>query len=156
MSLEEMKSLTEEQMKNVNEGINLQPSGVIPVLESCPLGVIIVDRTGMILGANIRIVEIFGYSREQLIGKPIEFLVPTDKAQAHKTTRTNWFRSPKNRQMGAGLDIKGRHADGDDVPLDIALGCVETSKGILAAVYIKERDPLSKPVLARRATDRAM
>ena len=90
-------------------------------LEALPDAVIAVEEDGTIVQTNSQTLDLFGYTREELIGKKIEALVPERYRRNHQTHRNDFVRTPKIRRMGAGLDLYGRRQDGSEFPVEISL-----------------------------------
>ena len=112
------------------------------VVESAPNGVLMVDRDGTILLVNHQIEQLFGYQRDELLGKPVELLVPTRFRSGHPEHRTGFFASPQIRAMGAGRDLFGLRKDAREIPVEIGLNPLETEDGlfvIASVVDIRER-----------------
>ncbi|HEU4437192.1 MAG TPA: diguanylate cyclase, partial [candidate division Zixibacteria bacterium] len=99
--------------------------------------------------------KLFGYERDELIGKPIEILVPERFRESHPAHRDGFVADPQARAMGAGRDLFGRHKDGREIPLEIGLNPIETEEGlfILADIVdITERKRLEEEL--KRANER--
>jgi PAS domain S-box-containing protein len=112
------------------------------VVESAPNAIVMVDASGKIVLANAQAERFFGYRREELVGQPIEILVPERFRQDHPASRDRFFASPKARPMGVGRDLFGRRKDGTEFPVEIGLTPIHTSEGLLvlsAIVDITER-----------------
>jgi PAS domain S-box-containing protein len=109
------------------------------VLEDAPSAVLIVDETGSIKWANRAFVTLFGYSRPEVVGKQINFLLPEDRRENHARYISGWFQHPRPRPMGSDLNIQGKNKNGDLLDLDIQLSPIETAEGILAEAWIRER-----------------
>lgn len=86
-----------------------------------PDGVVIVDETGAIVLVNREVERLLGYSREQLLGRSVEILIPTDIAETHATLRQTFQQSSQRRAMGRGLELAARRADGSTFPVEISL-----------------------------------
>jgi PAS domain S-box-containing protein len=108
------------------------------LLESAPDAMVIVDRDGEIQLVNAETQELFGYSRDELIGRPIEMLIPDRYHARHPEHRNGFFRQPKARPMGAGLDLWGRRSDGAEFPVEISLSPLQTEEGVLATATIRD------------------
>ena len=117
-----------------------QKSGkfVTALLESASQAIISIDRTGQIVLINGRAEEIFGYSREELIGAPIEMLLPDSKRSSHRHDRDDYFARPRARPMGIGMDLSGRRKDGTEVPVEVSLSCVEIDEGVFAIAFVSD------------------
>ena len=108
------------------------------LLESAAEGIVIVGSDGRIVLANARAAEMFGYPREELIGQPIEVLLPERLRTAHTTHRAGYFTEPRIRPMGRGLDLAGRRKDGTEFPVEISLSYNETEDGLVAMASITD------------------
>ncbi|MBX3468505.1 MAG: PAS domain S-box protein [Planctomycetes bacterium] len=109
------------------------------LLESAPDGMVVVDRTGRIVIVNGQIERIFGYAREELIGQPIEVLVPDRFKPLHVAHRDGYFAAPKTRPMGAGApSLTGRKRDGTEFPVEISLSPMHTREGLLVTAAIRD------------------
>jgi len=99
-------------------------------VESSPSGLLMIDAAGTIVLVNREVERLFGYSREELLGQPVELLVPSRLREGHPTFRASFQHSPSIRAMGAGRDLYGRRKDGTDVPVEIGLTPVATTEGL--------------------------
>ena len=108
------------------------------LLESAPDAIIIVKYDGSIMLVNSQAEKIFGYQREELLGKDIEILVPERFRGKHPGHRTDFFKNPHARAMGAGFDLAGKRKDGKEFPLEIRLSPLETDEGTLAMAAIRD------------------
>lgn len=91
-------------------------------VEFAPDGLLIVDEDGMIVLANSAVQSIFGYRQSELIGKPVEVLVPDAARQKHRASRAAYAKAPTRRNMLSGLDIVGQTKDGASIPVEVSLG----------------------------------
>lgn len=105
----------------------------------CPDGVVVANRDGTIAFINRKVTEIFGYSEPELLGKPIEVLVPDEIRERHVSFRQAYIDHPRSRPMGMDLQIKGRHVNGSELQLYVSLSYVGTHHGILAVAYVRPR-----------------
>jgi PAS domain S-box-containing protein len=99
-------------------------------VESAPSGLLMVDAKGRIVLVNREIERLFGYPREELLGQPVELLVPEVFREGHREFRAEFFAEPQVRTMGAGRDLYGRRKDGSQVPVEIGLTPVVTDEGL--------------------------
>jgi two-component system cell cycle sensor histidine kinase/response regulator CckA len=100
------------------------------VLEASPNPIVAVDASARITYVNPQAEATFGYSRDELLGQPVEILLPQRVADRHVGHRDGFIANPVARPMGIGLDLAGRHKDGSEFPVEISLAPVETSGGI--------------------------
>jgi PAS domain S-box-containing protein len=115
-----------------------RPDGTIRVsadlhalLDASPDAVIAVDASGRIVYANARVADTFGFMSEQLLGEPVERLLPERLADIHVGHRDGYLVRPAARPMGIGLDLAGRHQDGHEFPVEISLAPLESAGGRL-------------------------
>ncbi len=105
-------------------------------VDLCPSGMLAIDAESRIVLVNREIERMFGYAREELLGRSIETLVPIRAREVHPHDRARYMRAPTARPMGSGRDLHGLRKDGTEVPVEIGLNPVETKDGlvILASV----------------------
>jgi hypothetical protein len=99
-------------------------------IDAAPSGLLMNDAEGRIVLVNRQIESMFGYSREEMLDKPVEMLFPVGLRSIHAADRASFLRDPRVRTMGAGLDLKGLCKDGTEIPLEIGLTPVATDTGI--------------------------
>jgi two-component system, LuxR family, sensor kinase FixL len=112
------------------------------VVEASPSGILLVDSQGHIVLVNARAEKMFGYEREEILGKPIELLVPERFSSDHPAYRAGFYAKPAARAMGAGRDLFARQKDGTEFPVEIRISPIQTAEGMVvlcAVVDITER-----------------
>jgi formate hydrogenlyase transcriptional activator len=104
--------------------------------ESLPSGVLVVGTDGTIVLVNHELERQFGYAREELIGQPVDILLPDALRTRHATHRQRFQETPEARPMGAGRELYGRRRDGTEIPVEITLNPIQETNGrfVLAAV----------------------
>jgi two-component system, cell cycle sensor histidine kinase and response regulator CckA len=118
----------------------------LPILESGPNAIVGVDASGIIQYANPHVEETFGWAREDLIGKPVETLIPEALSQVHVAHRSAFVAEPSARPMGMGMDLAARRQDGSEFPVEISLVPLETENGLLVLATVVD-------ITARRALE---
>jgi PAS domain S-box-containing protein len=108
------------------------------LLEAAPDAIIEVDREGRMLLLNLATEKLFGYPREELLGQPVEILVPDAVRANHGQHRANYWGHPVTRPMGSGLELNGRHKDGSSVPVEISLSPVKSEDGFRVTAVIRD------------------
>lgn len=99
-------------------------------VESAPSGLLMVDPDGRIVLVNREVERLFGYPREELLGRHVELIVPEAARDSHVRFREEFLQDPSVRAMGVGRDLHGLRKDGRKVPLEIGLTPVVTSEGM--------------------------
>ncbi len=108
------------------------------LFEGSPDGIVIAGRDGRILRVNRQTETLFGYAGEELLGQPVEVLIPQRFAGGHGELRRGYFAAPRIRPMGNGRTLYGRRKDGSEFPVDISLAPLETPEGMRAIAAIRD------------------
>jgi PAS domain S-box-containing protein len=108
------------------------------ILESAPDGMVIADAQGRIVLLNAETERLFGYRRDELVGQPVEFLVPERFRGRHPQHRQGYIARPSTRSMGEGLDLRGLRKDASEFPIEISLSPLESAGGILVTAAIRD------------------
>lgn len=113
-----------------------QEENVRVLIESAPNGIVVVDDQGEITLVNGSTEKLFGYKRDELIGKSVDVLVPDDRVHLHREQRAAYAKNPETRPMGRGRDLSGRRKDGSEFPVEIGLNPIggNGKKAVLATV----------------------
>jgi PAS domain S-box-containing protein len=107
-------------------------------LEATPDGVVLVDGEGRIVRVNGHAERLFGYPRAELVGSPVEQLLPERFRDRHRAHRAGYHARPRTRAMGEGQELFGRRKDGTEFPVDISLGPVETQAGTVVVAAVRD------------------
>lgn len=108
------------------------------VLETAPDAMVIINDEGIITLVNQQAEAMFDYRRSEMIGKPVEILIPDHLAHRHQGYRSGYFDKPKRREMGIGLELSGRRRNGSTFPVEISLGPLDTERGRWATAAIRD------------------
>ncbi len=108
------------------------------LLESAPDAVVVVDRDGEIVLVNQQAELMFGYARHELLGRPMEFLVPERFHAAHIAHRRAYLAEPRRRRMGMVPGLMGRRMNGNEFPVDISLSTLESDEGPLVIAFVRD------------------
>jgi PAS domain S-box-containing protein len=137
------------QRKSTSRPPGLEQPGVRPeqlaaqefasqLLDAAPDALVAIDAQGTIVLVNQQVESLFGYRRADLVGQPIEILVPERFHSAHVRHRTGYVKAPAVRPMGAGQLLHGRRRNGSEFPAEISLSPVHTADGLLVAAAIRD------------------
>jgi PAS domain S-box-containing protein len=108
------------------------------LLEVVPDAIVGVDSKGQIVFVNSRTETLFGYARDELIGKLVETLVPERFRDLHSRHRAGYFAEPRERSMDSMPELHGRRQDGSEFPAEISLSSIDTDKGTVATATIRD------------------
>jgi formate hydrogenlyase transcriptional activator len=108
------------------------------LFESLPDGVVLTDANGAILRVNVQAERLFGYDRAEIVGQPVEILIPDRFRAVHASEREAYHQSPRLRPMGAGLELYAKRKDGAEFPVDIMLSPVETPEGLRVIAVVRD------------------
>ncbi|MEO5973999.1 MAG: PAS domain S-box protein [Ilumatobacteraceae bacterium] len=108
------------------------------IVESAPDAMVIVDKTGTITIVNSQTEVLFGYRRDEMLGQPVELIVPSRFQSVFSSYMDHFFVNPKVRQMGAESELFVRRKDGREVPVAINLSPIKTADGILGAATFRD------------------
>ncbi len=109
------------------------------VLDAAPDAMVIADGRGRIVLVNAQAEKLFGYLREELLGQPVETLVPSRLRGAHRSHREGYHQDPRTRPMGeGGLELLGVRKDGTEFPAEISLSPLESDEGLLAITAVRD------------------
>ncbi|MGO9908655.1 MAG: PAS domain S-box protein [Solirubrobacteraceae bacterium] len=110
------------------------------LLDAAPDAMVIIkaDSSGEIVLVNDQAERLFGYAREELLGKSMEVLLPERFRDRHEHHRSDYAADPHARPMGVGLELFGRRKDGSEFPIEVSLGPLRSAEGLLLSSAIRD------------------
>lgn len=108
------------------------------LLESAPDAIVIVDAEGQIVIVNHQAELLFGYGRDELLGQPVDVLLPEQLRPRHVQHRAHYAATPRTRPIGAGYTLVARRKDGGEFPAEVSLSPLETEQGLLVTSVIRD------------------
>ena len=108
------------------------------VIEASPYGQLLVDEHGIIQMINPSLLNLFGYTKEELLGQSMNILLPERYRDNHDKLREGYVQQPSLRPMGLGRDLTGRHKNGTEIPIEIGLSPVDADKGIFTLAVVTD------------------
>ena len=110
-------------------------------VEACPSGMVMIDDDGKLVMVNTEIEHQFGYTREELIGQPVEILVPERLRARHAHHRHDFTPTPEARRMGVVRELFGRRKDGTEFPVEVGLNPIRTGDRLLVLGVVVDISP---------------
>jgi PAS domain S-box-containing protein len=108
------------------------------IFEFAPDAILVVDEEGCIIRANAQTEKLFGYHREELVGQPVEVLIPERFRARHIELRRAYSFQPRTRPIGAGLELFGRRKEGSEFPVDVMISPLHTKEGRLVLGVVRD------------------
>ena len=96
------------------------------VLDAVPTAIVVVDESGRIVHTNARVRDVFGYEQAELVGRPVEILVPGDQQIGHEGFRTSYLDAPTTRAMGLGREVEAVRKDGTRFRVEVGLAAIRS------------------------------
>jgi len=126
------------EQKVAENAIAVSSAKLRAYFETASQGIIRVNEQGRIEELNARLLELCGYSREELIGQDVTILVAEELRKSYAKHIAGLFRAPKTWPMGAGLEVMARHKDGHEFPVEMGLSFVEERDGLRALAFVSD------------------
>jgi PAS domain S-box-containing protein len=126
------------ELKQAEESLKKNEEMLRGLFEFAPDTVVVVNDNGRIVRVNAQVEQMFGYGRDELMGKSIEVLIPERFRQQHAWHRTAYIAEPHTRPMGAGLELSGKRKDGSEFPVDIMLSPMQADGGGMVIAVVRD------------------
>lgn len=126
------------------------------LLDTAAQAILAVDSRGAVVLANRMAEDMFGYGRTELLGGPLERLLPERFRNEHLSHRAGFAANPHTRPMGIGLDLQGLRRDGTEFPIEISLSSVKTSQDTLAVAFVTDVTLRKQAEASLRSSEREL
>lgn len=124
------------QVKHRTEALRATERRFRTVVDTAPNAIVLVDTRRLIRLVNRQACVLFGYTKDELIGRHVELLVPKRHRAHHPDQAAGWFQNPEARPLGAGRDISALRKDGQEIPVEIALTPLTMPEGLYALASV--------------------
>ncbi len=128
----------EENIRMVNAKLEASEEQLLALLESAQDGIVVTDREGRILLVNAQTRTMFGYESEELVGQPVELLVPGDRQDSHRASLVAYCADPRMRPMGDGLELRAQRKDGSEFPVEISLSPTRVGEDLMIMAVVRD------------------
>ncbi len=149
--LRDLNRELEDRVRSRTVELTLSESRFESLLDGAPDAMVIVDADGAIVLVNERTEQMFGYRRDELLGRGVETLLPERSRSVHSAHRDVYAASPVAREMGSGLDLHGRRKDASEFPVEIFLSPLRSEQGLTVSASVRDvtrRHELSRQLQA--------
>jgi len=126
------------ERKRAQEESQKSQSTIRALLESSSQSIVAVDLQTKIVLVNGNTEHMFGYSREELLGKSLDILIPESLRERHVEHHQAYFANMQSRPMGIGMALEGRRKDGTTFPVEIGLSVIDTAEGKLTVAFVSD------------------
>jgi len=124
--------------KGIEATLQESEATIRTLLETAAQSILAVDQQGAVVLVNRMAEEMFGYQRSELLGMPLEKLLPERRRARHVSYRAEFAAHPRTRPMGVGIDLQGLRKDGTEFPIEVSLSTVQTGRGALAVAFVTD------------------
>ena len=138
MNNENTSNNTSQLLDSLQSSLENSEAQFMDLINAVPSVVVMINTSGEITLVNQRVIKTFGYSPRELIGKPIEVLLPESFRKHHTAHRASYFKSPVIRPMGIGYNLSARRKDGSVFPVEIGLGHLDRQTGVEAIAFVAD------------------
>lgn len=131
-----VRDITER--KRAEEALRVSDSKFRGLFDSAPDAIVVIDKNGIITLVNVQTEEMFGYTREELVGSSVEKLLPSRLHNMHILQRKVYQSQPRLREIDTGMDVTGIRRDGREFPVNVKLSSLMTAKGLSITAIIRD------------------
>jgi len=136
-ALDKLRELNEK----LSDRVVVDPAMLEQLVDSLPDGLLVINEQGLIQLCNEQMELMFGYPRSLLLGQPVHMLLPEGLREKHAGYIARYFSNPTSRPMHLAQTLAGQHRSGRTVHVQITLGPLVSTQGILALAVIRRVDP---------------
>ncbi len=126
------------ELRKAEDGLRQSEEHFRSLLETAPNAIIVVDESGEIQRVNSMVNVILGYQPEELIGQPIEALLPEALREQHRDHRAGYHVNPQTRPMGTAMELTALRKDGNSIPVEVSLGPMQSESGLLVTAILRD------------------
>ena len=144
------------ERKQAEDALREREETIRTLLETAAQAILAIDSGGSIVLANRMAGEMFGYAPDQLLGRPLQILLPERLRSRHAAHRAAFFSEPKSRPMGIGLELEGLRKDGSEFPIEVSLSDLQTGRGPLAVSFVSDITARKQSESALRDSERQL
>jgi len=123
--------------QTVNEELKAKES-LTAIFENVTEGILVIDQSGHIIMANLYAEQLFGYPKDELVGKIVESLIPERFTTKHTQYREKFNKDPHNRPMGMGKELHALHRDKYEFPVEVSLGYFKTKEELTVIAFVTD------------------
>ena len=148
-------TVTDQKERSVKQqiaaaaGLFHKDTTVRTLVESFAEAFLVIDHRATVIMVNNRFVELFGFAAEEIIGAPLNRILPERFHSAHSKHVSHYFDTPHIRPMGRGLELKGQKKSGEEFPVEVSISYLETEAGKMGLAFITD-------ITARSAAEKAL
>ncbi|RYG00030.1 MAG: PAS domain S-box protein [Chitinophagaceae bacterium] len=139
--------------------MQVDPEHLTSLFENATEGIVLTNGNGNVVMINPAIQRMFGYAPAEIIGKPVETLVPVHVSPVHAELRQQFYKSPQNRVMGHSRDLHGKRKDGSELPVEVSLSFYHRNQELFVIAFVVDitiRKIAEKDLLAKQKELEAM
>jgi hypothetical protein len=142
--------------KRIESALQESRQTVLALFENAASGILTTGASGRVRSFNAMAEKIFGYSRDEIVGKSLETLLPERLSELHARNRRAYMANPRTRPMGIGMDLVGRRKDGSEFPVEISLSHIRAGEETVAVAFVNDVSERKRLEGERRKLERQL